>query len=187
MPAPTESRNNLIWSMRDQGPTCPRSHLFQVYSNSPNQRCLHPVWPVLGDFPKPLGRHSSVLIPCVPPVPGYKYFFQSRDPAKWDCGDWLYPSTALCLFQCHTLPWAPAPHFWQSWGPGLEDEEKTLPTQVMGLFKGHCSAAYLSLPCKAYLPGNPNAWAFYSETVEVQQPLCSLHSISCYSPHNDIV
>lgn len=56
-------------------------------------------------------------------------------------------------------------------GEGPENEEKTLPAQVTGLFKGHCTSAYLSFPCKAprNLPGTPNAWASYTETVKVQQ------------------
>lgn len=73
--SPYRRQKQPDWEMRDQGSTCLEEtrHLFQVYSSSPNQRGLQPVWPVLGDFPKPLGRHSSVLIPCVPPAPSYKY------------------------------------------------------------------------------------------------------------------
>lgn len=76
VPAPTEGRNNRIDIRETRVPPVwkeARSHLFQVYSTSPNQRGLHPVCPLLGDLLKPLGRHSSVLTPCVLPVLSYKY------------------------------------------------------------------------------------------------------------------
>lgn len=150
MPAPPEGRNNLIerWDTRVP-PVCKetRSHLFQVYSTSPKQRGLHPVWSMLGDFLQAPGQTQLCLNPlCSTSTELQTPFFRTQTLLN-EIAKWLNPSTALCLLQCHTLQWAPDSHFGQSWWPGPENEEKTLPIQVTGLFKGHCSAAYLSLPC----------------------------------------